>query len=134
MRTAAFRIAERMLRSGASCDAVALRLGVHRSTVYRLRRAVGLPRLWYPVSDQERAAIQKMLLQDLSRREVARRTGRGVSTVSRIGTAVGLGPPVRRLRQPVRCPGCGFRILTVPCLICAAGGAEDPLAHARRVA
>lgn len=134
MRSSALRIATRMLRSGASCSTVAQRLGCHRSTIYRLRLAVGLPRRWFPLTDTERRSICEMLLQDLSRREVARKTRRGLGTVSRVGTSLAGQPTVKRVRRPYRCPGCGIKIVVTPCLICASGGAEDAIAKARQVA
>jgi len=135
MRWSDRRLVERMLRAGSSCAAVADCLGLHRSAVYRIRRQLELPRRWYVVTETERRRIVRMLNQDLSRREVAKRTNRGLGTVSRIGTGAG-GPVLRvaRTRQAYRCPGCGFLICVRPCLICQSGGAEDRLANARRSA
>lgn len=135
MRWSDRRLVERMLRAGSSCAAVAGSLNLHRSAVYRIRRQMSLPRRWYVVNQQERRQIVRMLNQDFSRREVARRTNRGLATISRIGTAVcGTAPRVAKTRQAYRCPGCGYLICVRPCLICQAGGGEDPLGEARRSA
>jgi len=78
-----------------------------------------------------------MLAEDMSRREVAQRTGRGLGTVSRVGAESMTGESqsrLRRVKRAYRCPGCGFKIHLKPCLICASGGAEDVLADARRCA
>lgn len=134
MRWSDRRLVERMLRAGCSCAAVAQRLNLTRSAVYRIRRQMDLPRRWYLVTPDERRQIKGLLNRDLSRREVARRTKRGLGTVSRIGAAAVGAPRVARTRQAYRCPGCGYLICVRPCLICARGGAEDQLANARRSA
>lgn len=128
MRADAVRIAERMLRSGSSCQAVAAVLQLHRSTIYRLRRAK-LPRRWYRLTAAERRAIERKLLDDdLSRREIARQTGRSPSTISRVSTAMvdrGSGDRVRRVRA-YRCPGCGGLVTVVPCVFCRCMTADAP--------
>lgn len=135
MRWTDRRRVERMLQAGSSCAAVARAVGLHQSAVYRIRRQLELPRRWYLVTDQERRQIVRLLNEDLSRREVARRTNRGLGTVSRIGTAAcGTAQRVARTRQAYRCPGCGYLICVRPCLICLDGGAEDRIANARRSA
>lgn len=135
MRGSAVRIAEGMLLSGSSCDAVAEALGVHRSTAYRLRLACGLPRRWFPLTSDERRQIRRLLAGNLSRRAVARMTGRGLGTVGRIGSLRRPGDSgPRRVRAAYRCPGCGYLIRIRPCVICLAGGADDRLKTAQRVA
>lgn len=62
-----------------------------------------------------------------SQRQIARRVHVGRDTIG----AVARGEPVtvdeddatramgtRRLRRPIRCPGCGARVDTLPCLTC----------------
>lgn len=134
MRADVVRIAERMLRSGCSCQAVAAAVHLHRSTIYRLRRS-RLPRRWYRLTKAERRAIERKLLQDdLSRREIARQTGRSPSTISRVSTSMDGNQGrdrVRRVRA-YRCPGCGAQVTVVPCVLCRCRVSVD--AAARRVA
>jgi len=112
----------RMWRENHPLKSIARVLGLHPSAVVRRLRAAGLPRRWQRLSSSERRTIRAMLDQDLSRREVARQTGRSLGTVGRIGSAAQRLPDdtVRRVRSWVRCGGCGALINVLPCITCAA--------------
>lgn len=71
--------------------------------------------------------IKDLLAKRVPQREIARITGVGRMTVSRIATgthrpALGLreDKPERDafLLEPIRCPGCGRKISVLPCLAC----------------
>jgi len=115
----------RLLMGGLSIDQVACRLCLHRSSVYRRARAARVPRHWTPVTAAERRQIATLLEADLSRREVAARTGRGLGTVARIARELQGGrDDVHRRCSPHRCPQCGHSVQVWPCLICEARRAK----------
>jgi transposase len=119
-----------LIRRGLSLEAVATALTLHRSAVYRRARAAGVKRRWTRLTAKERQAIRALLLADLSRREVARRTGRGLGTVARLGAAMQTKNSVHRTRRPWRCPTCGARLQIRPCLRCQATALLCPRKHA----
>jgi len=113
----------KLAADGLTIDAIAGRLQIHRSSVYRRMRAA-FGRRRQPVTDQERARIVALLEEDHSRREVAEMTGRGLGTVARIGRSLQGPSQHRRLRSARRCPGCGHFVMIEPCVICAARPAD----------
>ena len=120
-----------LLSGGLSLDEIAAAVAMHRSSVYRRLRAVGCVRRWQPLSPAEKRRIRQLLESDLSRRVVARMTGRGLGTVARIGVEAYALPPsevrfhVRRIATAVRCQTCGAKIVQVPCLYCALRAARE---------
>jgi hypothetical protein len=128
------RLVTRLRQAGCSLAQIAVELSLHRSAVYRRLVASGEPRRWRPLTEVERERIRVLLEADLSRRVVARLSGRGLGTVARV--AIHAQPaddppdepqPLDRLqhvRHAVRCPGCGAAINVLPCVTCAAREAQ----------
>lgn len=112
------RFAER----GLTIRSIAQQLDLHPSSVYRRLVAAGR-RCWEPLTDAERRRIRELIAADNSRRSVARSTGRGLGTISRI--AKPHDSTTRRLRSAVRCPTCRAKIVQLPCVACEARAAAS---------
>lgn len=113
----------RFAESGLTIRSIAQRLDLHPSSVYRRLVAAGRRRCWTPVTDAERRRIRDLIAADNSRRAVARSTGRGLGTISRI--AKPNDSSTRRLRSAVRCKTCRAKIVQLPCVACEARAAAS---------
>lgn len=113
---------ERFADRGLTIRSIAQQLDLHPSSVYRRLVAAGR-RCWEPVTDAERRRIRDLIAADNSRRAVARSTGRGLGTISRI--AKPNDSTTRRLRSAVRCPKCRAKIVQLPCVACEARAADS---------
>lgn len=153
-KDAVVTVRDALLR-GCTWRAAVAGTGLSRTTARR-RLWAAFPRVFrdarrrtapIPLSSRERAAIVRAVLASrLSYRAIARRHNRSPDTVSRLARGLidaGGGELVtRRVRHAVTCPGCGVRIVLVPCVRCAAmaapgrtdgrGGARAPNTTATR--
>jgi DNA-binding CsgD family transcriptional regulator len=121
----------RMLAAGYTLRRCARQLGLSSSTLCALAKAANLPRRRRRLPEDKRREVARLIAEGLlSQREIARRTGVSKSTVGSMFHADDepLVLRTKRLRRPERCPACGGKIASKPCVACAAlaarGGAE----------
>ena len=114
-------VLRRLVESGLSLRAAGQRVGVSATTAYRRVRSLGdgvVRRRRRPVERADRRRIVRMAeAGEVSIRRIASRVNRSWHTVRRVLDARADLP---RSIAPVRCPGCGYRIVLLPCQICHA--------------
>lgn len=113
------RILVRELERGRTLVAAGQRVGLSGSSVYRLIKDLPIVRLRYRrLTEKERRRIVGALRgSSLSRRQIAARFDRSISTVQRIASDLRKHPH-GELPTPIRCPGCGCLVTRWPCLAC----------------